>query len=130
MASVIVELPIWARGLGGTKEKFPFDEWFDGQVWKLVRGEDFTQPRGGMAHRIRAAATKRKLRVGVAHKEDFDGTELIVVFALGKKYVGADGTERVDPINQKAATYLVEVGAAFAPDLSDNGFGALALRRA
>ena len=35
MASVIVELPIWARGLGGTKEKFPFDEWFDGQVWKL-----------------------------------------------------------------------------------------------
>ena len=83
-----------------------------------------------MAHRIRAAATKRKLRVVVSHKEDFDGTELIVVFALGKKYVGADGTERVDPINQKAATYLVEVGAAFAPDLSDNGFGALALRRA
>lgn len=117
MASVLKEVPHWAQQ--GRRESYPYDSWFDGQVWKLVRGEDFVQPRGQMAHRIRAAAQKRNLRVLVSHTNE-EGlyrrdvkktTEIIIVFALGKKYM-ADGVERVNPINQRAATYLAEVGAA------------------
>ncbi len=79
MAEVIEALPEWARG--GRREKYPYDRWFDGQVWRLDEGVDFEQDRRGMAYRIRAAAKKRGIRVTVAHRDE-DGRGVIVVKAL------------------------------------------------
>jgi hypothetical protein len=76
MADVLDELPEWARG--GRREKYPYDRWFDGQVWLLHEGVDFEQDRRGMANRIRHAAKKRGLRVTVSHRDE-DGRGEIVV---------------------------------------------------
>ncbi len=81
MAEVLDQLPMWARQ--GRREKYPYDEWFDGQVWLLTRGVDFVQERGGMTHRIRRSAAKRNLKVTVAHCQMPTGAEVIVVKARG-----------------------------------------------
>ena len=67
MAEVLEALPEWAGQ--GRRETYLYDLWFDGKPWLLTRGEDFTQERRGMAHRIRHAAKRRGVEVTVAHRE-------------------------------------------------------------
>ena len=38
MAEVIDELPKYKVG---PEAKYPWEQWFDGQVWKLTKGADF-----------------------------------------------------------------------------------------
>jgi hypothetical protein len=51
VAEVVDELPE-ALGRTGRSASYPWDEWLDGRVWRLTRGEDFhSKPRyfGNMA---------------------------------------------------------------------------------
>jgi hypothetical protein len=51
VAEVVDELP-GVSGQPGRPPTYPWDEWLDGRVWKLTRGEDFhSKPRyfGNMA---------------------------------------------------------------------------------
>ena len=88
MAEVLEALPEWAGQ--GRRETYRYDLWFDGKPWLLIRGEDFTQERRGMAHRIRHAAKRRGLEVTVAHRQfkagdwDADGCS----FDFGRDEIG------------------------------------------
>jgi len=84
MAEILDRMPAWARR--GRREIYPYDEWFDGQVWLLTRGVDFVQERRGMAHRIRSAAYNRGLRVSVNQRELPNGNEVIVIKKIGATY--------------------------------------------
>lgn len=46
-------------------EKYPFDEWFDGDVWKLMMYEDFFVHPTSMRSALYNAARKRGLKVRV-----------------------------------------------------------------
>jgi hypothetical protein len=63
MPRVLAELPVSTRSSAGRPEKHPFDEWFDGNVYELVEGEDFDSKRTTMATVLHTAATKRDLVV-------------------------------------------------------------------
>jgi hypothetical protein len=43
-----------------SQSKYPWDEWLDGSVWELIRGEDFK----ANIHSIRSAATTQAKRRG------------------------------------------------------------------
>jgi hypothetical protein len=71
MPRVLEELPKAARGSGsGRAEKYPFDEWFDGNIYELVEGEDFEAKRSTLATVIHNAATKRDLIVATRMTQD------------------------------------------------------------
>jgi len=77
MAEILDRMPIWVRQ--GRREEFPYDEWFDGQIWMLTRGVDFTQERRGMASRCRHAAKTRNINVSIGHREMPNGLEVVVI---------------------------------------------------
>jgi hypothetical protein len=54
----------------GRTEMYPFDEWFDGNPWLLVEGEDFTCKRASFDSSVRSAATRRGLKVTVRHHDE------------------------------------------------------------
>ena len=54
MAEILDRMPHWVKQ--GRREIYPYDDWFDGQVWMLTRGVDFVQERRGMGARLRSAA--------------------------------------------------------------------------
>src|SRR3954469_20083382 len=70
MPRVLDDLPKAVRGNVGRSEKYPFDEWFDGNVYELVEGEDFDSKRSTLATVIHNAATKRDLIVQTRMTQD------------------------------------------------------------
>lgn len=47
----------------GREEQYPFDDWFDGALWRLSRGEDFAVTPASLRSTIYAAAKRRGVRV-------------------------------------------------------------------
>lgn len=45
------------------EDKYPYDEWFDGDVWRLKMYEDFFVHPGSMQSAVYQAARKRGLKV-------------------------------------------------------------------
>lgn len=45
------------------QEKYPWDEWFDGSVWRLRQGEDFDVNCESMRSAIYMAAYRKKYKV-------------------------------------------------------------------
>jgi hypothetical protein len=73
VAEVVDELP-GTRGRLGRPSTYPWDEWLDGRVWKLTRGEDFpSKPRyfGNMAQ---VSGSRR----GVKVETRVDGDDLYI----------------------------------------------------
>lgn len=59
-------LPPRVRGKkrrGGKAEQYPFDEWFDGALWRLHRGEDFAVTPTSLRSALYAAAQRRGVKV-------------------------------------------------------------------
>lgn len=52
----------------GARSKYNWDAWFDGKVWELVEGEDYTNPVAARAAAY-AAAKARGLVVRVSLKD-------------------------------------------------------------
>lgn len=63
MPRVLETLPAQVRTGAGRSEKYPFDEWFDGNIYELIEGEDFEAKRSTMATVVHGAATKREMAV-------------------------------------------------------------------
>jgi hypothetical protein len=57
------------------RNRYPWDEWFDGDIWKLTQGEDFdTSPL--MMERIirtRASSKTQRAKVTLRHLPELDG---------------------------------------------------------
>ena len=87
MASTIDEIPAWVFRRGpGRREAYPYDDWFDGRVWRLVSGEDFTVNIRTMRFYIKKAAERRGLQVIVEH----DG-EVVIVWKRQHGVVPVEG---------------------------------------
>lgn len=56
MARILTELPATKRG--GASSKYPWDEWLDGQVYELVRGEDFEGEPDAFRRTVYSAADR------------------------------------------------------------------------
>jgi hypothetical protein len=76
---------------------YPWEEWLDGQIRKLTRGDDFDGPSMSVERVIRTSANRRGIRVRIrvegesiylqAHKEDARGTARGVTRSATKKAV-------------------------------------------
>lgn len=87
MARVIAEPPAWVSRRGpGRREIYPYDDWFDGQVYELTSPDDFTVNIRTMRLYIKRAAERRGLKVVVEH----DG-EVIVVYKGDESSASDDG---------------------------------------
>lgn len=60
MAERLTEWPDWRVG---HRSKYPWDEWFDGNVWMLQQDRDFTASPERMRQMIGMTARKRGLKV-------------------------------------------------------------------
>lgn len=63
---------------GPTRDKYPWDEWLDGSVWLLRKGEDYgiTTPSMRAAASRAAKAAGKKVRSRII--KDDDGEALVV----------------------------------------------------
>lgn len=59
---------------------YPWDKWFDGQVWKLTQGEDFTITPAG----FRALAVKTAQRRNIAATVALRGSSVFIQASEGE----------------------------------------------
>jgi hypothetical protein len=52
--------------------RYPFSEWFDGRIYRLKTGEDFTVKPATMASYLRAEAKKRRISLEVKIEQSGD----------------------------------------------------------
>lgn len=50
--------------------KYPFDEWFDGSIYKLVAGEDYKVKSPSMRAAIKRQADERKIEIDIKIVDD------------------------------------------------------------
>lgn len=68
MAERVDRLP-WNRGRGPAP-KYPYDEWFDGSIWLLKPGEDFTCKVTSLQTRLRSEASRRGHRLTFLSRDE------------------------------------------------------------
>jgi hypothetical protein len=76
------ELPKRRSGRGRAP-RHDWDSWFDGAVWRLVQGEDFTSKMSSFRAQISFAGRARGKRVEVRNVEDAEGEILVQAFRNG-----------------------------------------------
>lgn len=59
--------------------KYPWDEYMDGNVWELTRGEDFDCSVTSMQGAARTQANRRRGTVRMRTRHSNDGRELVVL---------------------------------------------------
>jgi hypothetical protein len=57
-------------GKVGRNDGYPYDEWFDGQVWKLYQGVDFDCGLVSMRVNLYNAARKRGIKIRTSMRVD------------------------------------------------------------
>lgn len=69
MAEKLQEFDFKARA--GRPDKYPWDEWLDGSVWKLTKADDFPGVKAEtMRTAAQAAAQKRDLKVRTSVQDE------------------------------------------------------------
>lgn len=59
MAKIVDEFPS-----GNTRTpQYPYEDWFDGQIWALEKGEDFKTSVEGLRSSVHNAAKRMNIRV-------------------------------------------------------------------
>ena len=61
MARILDALPNPSGSGGG--QKYPLDDWFDGRVWELTAGEDFTTSLKNVRTTLATTAASRGLKL-------------------------------------------------------------------
>ena len=49
---------------------YPYDEWFDGQIWKITKGIDFNCTLESMRISLFSQAKKRRIKIRTSKKDD------------------------------------------------------------
>ena len=62
MAEVLDKWPGGGRG----NQKYPFDEWLDGRIWKLVRGTDFENKPSAIRSAAQSFARTRQWKLATS----------------------------------------------------------------
>ena len=85
------------------KATYPWEEWFDGDIWQIEHGEDF-QPHPLMMERIiRTRATGRKARIRLRHLP-LNGTDPFGIIVFQRTDVqGPTATKKAEAAAKRAA---------------------------
>lgn len=75
MADKTTDWPAWAQPTGERTE-YPWDDWFNGDIWVLEHGHDFTAKLASFRVIAYAAARRRNLRLKTGLKPD--GTSIAI----------------------------------------------------
>lgn len=62
------------------KRKYPWNEWFDGQIWELLAGVDYTCSSSSMVSAIYKAAGERAGKCRVRRLHDQYGDSVVLQF--------------------------------------------------
>ena len=57
-------------GLRGRNDAYPYDEWFDGQIWKLYQGVDFNCTAISMRINLYNAAKRKDVKIRTSMRVD------------------------------------------------------------
>ena len=97
----------WSRASALTtadKATYPWDEWLDGDIWKLVEGEDFVPHPLMMERIIRTRATGRHAKVRLRHlPAEGNGGEPFGIIVLQRTDVKGPADLRKDEQRKKRA---------------------------
>lgn len=63
MGKVVDEFPERPYVPVGRKEKYPYDKWFNGQIWELIGGTDFSNDPENFRITLTGAARRRNTRI-------------------------------------------------------------------
>lgn len=74
MAKQLDEFPKRQR-----QSKYPWDQWLDGHVWLLRKGEDYETTSPSMRAIATTAAKREGKRLQTRIAQDEDGTEALVI---------------------------------------------------
>lgn len=77
------------------QRKYPWDQWFDGQIWRLTPGVDFENHPLVIERQIRTRASARKVAVHIQHGPDY-------------AYLNIQATARPEPSHEQQLQALVE----------------------
>ena len=81
MATLVTEFPKTV----GRPEKYPYAQWFDGQMWALEEGVDFTTSVDSLRGAINSAKKKRKIAVRTAAVTDpATGRHIVTIQKTGE----------------------------------------------
>lgn len=72
-------LPSYDFPTGGPVSKYPWDEWLDGSVWRLIGGRDFQVPADNFRRHVCTTAKRRGLEVRTTVQ---DGDVILQALAL------------------------------------------------
>ena len=71
MATALVEYDFTTPSNSSKERRFyPWKSWFDGQIWRLLPGEDFSTSPLMMERVIRGTAVRKGMSVKVRHEDD------------------------------------------------------------
>lgn len=84
MASVLEEFPTRKRHM------YPWEDWGDGQVWRLLRGEDFEVEVASFQASAHTQARSEDRKVRTRRKAEGDREYLIVQFYSENGHAPAD----------------------------------------
>lgn len=72
---------------GGRRSDYPYDEWFDGRIWKLEERTDFDCKPMSLRSALHAAARKRNLELSTSIVNDSHifGYQYVIVQAQPKQ---------------------------------------------
>lgn len=77
------------------QRKYPWDQWFDGQIWRLTPGVDFENHPLVIERQIRTRASARKVAVHIQHGPDY-------------AYLNIQATARPEPSHAEKVQAIVE----------------------
>jgi hypothetical protein len=77
------------------QRKYPWDQWFDGQIWRLTPGVDFENHSLVIERQIRTRASARKVAVHIQHGPEY-------------AYLNIQATPRPEPTHEQQLQALVE----------------------
>ena len=90
----------WSKG----RNRYPWNEWFDGDIWKITAGEDFdTSPL--MMERIirtRASNPKNKAKVTLRHLRGLSDSDPAAIVLQRTDIVGPTEQKRIDAAKRRA----------------------------
>lgn len=86
------------------RQSYPWEQWLDGNIWRLVQGEDF-QPHPLMMERIiRTRATAKRAKVHLRHEAlngDFTGVIVVQRTDISKPRARKAAASKVAPAGAK-----------------------------
>lgn len=93
-----------SRLTDGDKATYPWEDWFDGDIWQITMGEDFEGTPLMMERIIRSRAVSREAKVTLRHHAVDGGPGMGVITFQRTDVEGPEARKRRESNERRAAT--------------------------